>query len=221
MTFVQKYKSAADMPASFPVFPLTGALLLPRTELPLNIFEPRYLQMFDDAMRGSRIIGMIQPKDGDQSDVPQLAKVGCAGRVSSYTETHDGRLLVTITGVARFEVTSELPTTTPYRIVTGNYKPFEIDFVSGNGVNEVNRTAVLKAFRDYLEANDMTTNWEEIEAVNTESLVNTLSLMAPYPAPEKQALLEAKDLKTRADMLVALTELALARQSTGKKPTVQ
>jgi uncharacterized protein len=221
MKLLSHYKSAADMPATIPVFPLTGALLLPRTELPLNIFEPRYLQMFDDAMRGPRIIGMIQPKHGDQSDVPKLSTIGCAGRVTSYTETHDGRLLVTITGVSRFEVKSEMATTTPYRIVEASFDRFQIDFVSGNGAKEVNRSAVLKAFRDYLEANDMTTNWDEIEAVNTESLVNTLSLMAPYPAPEKQALLEAKDLKMRADMLVALTELALARQRTGKKPTVQ
>jgi uncharacterized protein len=217
MSVQTRYKTPRDLPVAIPVFPLTGALLLPRTELPLNIFEQRYLQMFEDAMAGPRIIGMIQPEPDDAGDVPKLQSVGCAGRITSYTETPDGRLLVTLTGITRFKVKKELATKLPYRTVQANYAPFAIDFVAGKDVERVNRPAILKAFRDYLEANNMTTNWDEVEAVGTEQLVNTLSLMSPYPSQEKQALLEAPDLKTRADVLVALTELALNRQTKGNK----
>jgi Lon protease-like protein len=211
------YTHASDLPAEIPVFPLSGALLLPRTDLPLNIFEPRYLAMFDDAMRNHRIIGMIQPAADDAADVPKLAPVGCAGRITSYGETPDGRLLITLSGIARFKRLKELKQDKPYRMVKTDYRPFAIDFAAASNTANVNRQAVLRAFRDYLEANEMTTDWNEVEQVNTETLVNTLSLMAPYPASDKQALLEARDLKSRADMLVALTELALARQTGGRK----
>ncbi len=216
-----RYDKPADLPQELAVFPLTGALLLPRTELPLNIFEPRYLAMMQDAMSTHRIIGMIQPKAGDTSDKPELRDIGCAGRITSFTETPDGRLLVTLTGIARFKVISECVSDHPYRLVKADYAPFGIDFVSGHGADKVNRMAVLKAFRDYLESNNMSTNWDEVESVDTEQLVNVLSLMAPYPAQEKQALLEAADLKTRADTLIALTELALARQARPGRTTLQ
>ncbi len=214
---LDSYKSAKDLPVAIPVFPLTGALLLPRTELPLNIFEPRYLQMFEDAMSGPRIVGMIQPQIDDSKDVPSLQSIGCVGRITSYTEAPNSRLLVTLTGVARFRIKKELKAKLPYRTVQADYAPFAIDFVTAKDVDQVNRPALLKAFRDFLEANNMTTNWEDVEAVGTEQLVNTLSLMSPYPAQDKQALLEAPDLKTRADVLVALTELALNRQTKGSR----
>jgi hypothetical protein len=217
MSIFPTYTKPADLPAEIPVFPLSGALLLPRTDLPLNIFEPRYLTMFDDAMRSERIVGMIQPKPDDASDAPELAAVGCAGRITSYSETPDGRLLVTLSGVARFKVRSEVRSAVPYRRVMADYRPFAIDFATAVGTAQVNRSAVLQAFRDYLDANEMTTDWSEVEQVSTETLVNTLSLMAPYPASDKQALLEARDLKSRAEMLVALTELALARQTGGRR----
>ncbi len=221
MNISERYHHPEDLPAHIPVFPLTGALLLPRTDLPLNIFEPRYLEMFEDAMAGTRIVGMIQPRESGASEEAELSDVGCAGRITSYNETPDGRLVVSLTGVARFKVMKETKTQKPYRMVHADYRPFGIDFVSGEGVSDVNRKAVLKAFRDYLEANNMTTNWEDVEAINTEQLVNTLSLMAPYPAHEKQALLEALALKDRADMLVALTELALAKQGPGRTRNLQ
>jgi uncharacterized protein len=221
MSFLDRYQSAIDLPDRIPVFPLSGALLLPRIELPLNIFEDRYLQMFSDAMVGDRIVGMIQPRQGDQSEVPALAEVGCAGRVTSYSETPDGRLLISLTGIARFRVTGEVKLRTPYRVVSADYTAFGIDFVTGKSDKDVNRNGVLRAFREYLEANNMTTNWDDVESINTEQLVNTLSLMAPYPPDEKQALLEAADLKARADMLVALTELALTRQGSGKSRNLQ
>jgi uncharacterized protein len=222
MKFLKDYQSPSDLPDTLPVFPLAGALLLPRADLPLNIFEPRYLEMFSDAMSGERIIGMIQPRDdSDDGETSKLMKIGCAGRITSYTETPDGRLLVTLTGVSRFSVTKELSITTPYRQVKANFKPFAVDLVMDKGASEVNRPALMTAFKDYLTANNMSADWTEINAASTEVLVNTLSLLAPYPASEKQALLEAPDLKTRADVLVALTEMALSKTFSGKKHSLQ
>jgi Lon protease-like protein len=222
MKFLKDYNKPADLPQKLPVFPLPGALLLPRADLPLNIFEPRYLEMVSDALSGERIIGIIQPKDdSDTAERPGLMKVGCAGRITSYAETPDGRVLVTLTGVSRFSIKSELPVGTAYRQVVANFKPFAIDLVMDLGAAEVNRPALLTAFKDYLTANNMSADWSEINAASTEVLVNTLSLLAPYPASEKQALLEAPDLKTRADVLVALTEMALSKSFSGKRHKLQ
>lgn len=221
MTFLDRYKTPKDLPKQLRVFPLSGALLLPRADLPLNIFEPRYIQMVNDAMYAERIIGMIQPDPAtDDAGVPKLLRVGCAGRISSYAETHDGRMLVTLTGVCRFMIVRELKADTPYRQVVPDFKPFAADLVVDYGAKDVNRPALIKAFRDYLEANSMSANWDEVDSAPTEVLVNTLSLMAPYPASEKQALLEAPDLKTRADVLVALTEIAISR-TVGERKTLQ
>jgi uncharacterized protein len=222
MKFLKDYNRPADLPQKLPVFPLPGALLLPRADLPLNIFEPRYLEMISDALAGERIIGIIQPRDdSDTTDRPKLMKVGCAGRITSYAETPDGRMLVTLTGISRFSIKSEMTVATPYRQVVANFKPFAIDLVMDLGANEVNRPALLMAFKDYLSANNMSADWSEINAASTEVLVNTLSLLAPYPASEKQALLEAPDLKTRADVLVALTEMALSKSFSGKRHKLQ
>jgi uncharacterized protein len=222
MKFLKDYNKPADLPQKLPVFPLPGALLLPRADLPLNIFEPRYLEMVSDALSGERIIGIIQPRDdSDTAERPELMKVGCAGRITSYAETPDGRMLVTLTGVSRFSIKSELAVDTAYRQVVANFKPFAIDLVMDLGAAEVNRPALLTAFKDYLTANNMSADWSEINAASTEVLVNTLSLLAPYPASEKQALLEAPDLKTRADVLVALTEMALSKSYAGKRHKLQ
>lgn len=212
--FEEKYRAPADLPAVIPVFPLSGALLLPRTDLPLNIFEPRYLAMIGDCLSGHRIVGMVQPLAGiSDSENPDIEKVGCAGRITSYAETPDGRMLITLTGIMRFTIAEELAVGTPYRQIRPDYEPFAVDLLSDYGAGEVNRPALLKAFRDYLDANDMRADWDQIDAASTEVLVNTLSLLAPYPAREKQALLEAPDLRTRAEVLVALTEVAIARTS--------
>lgn len=222
MGFFDRYRMPSDLPRKIPVFPLAGALLLPRADLPLNIFEPRYLAMLDDAMSSHRLIGMIQPQSDQQDrDVPELLKIGCVGRITSYAETPDDRLLVTLTGVCRFEIVEEIDAATPYRQVIANYHPYAVDLVSDMGANEVNRPALLKAFRDYLNANNMNADWDQVDAASTEVLVNTLSLLAPYPPSEKQALLEAPDLKSRADVLVALTEVALRRMQPGGKTTLQ
>jgi uncharacterized protein len=210
---MKRYHTIAELPVVLPIFPLGGALLLPRAELPLNIFEDRYLQMFDAALSSHRMIGMIQPASDTSSKSPGLLRVGCAGRITSYSETNDNRLLIGLTGICRFEVTSEKKVKTPWRQCNVSYDGFAADLVMDKEVRTVNRLALVTAFRQYLEANNMTANWDEVEKVSTENLVNTLSQMAPYPAAEKQALLEAPDLKTRADMLIALTELAMAKQS--------
>jgi Lon protease-like protein len=216
-----RYRKPEDLPKQIPLFPLSGALLLPRTDLPLNIFEPRYLLMVEQAMAGERVIGMIQPLSDDSDDKPKLERIGCAGRITSYSETEDGRLLVTLTGIARFVLKRETRVKTPYRQGVADFKPFAADFVVGTGAPSVNREQLLEAFRQYLAANNMTTNWDEVNAVGTEVLVNTLSLLAPYPPKEKQALLEAPDLKARADVLVALTELALKKSLGGSSTRMQ
>ncbi len=222
MSFLGQYREPSDLPRRLPMFPLSGALLLPRAELPLNIFEPRYLEMFDDAMSGDRLIGMIQPLVEDAAeDRPALMAVGCAGRITAYAETPDERLLITLTGVSRFTLGEELDADTMYRQAVVDFHGFAVDLVSDSGAGEVNRPALLKAFRDYLAANDMNADWGQVDSAPTEVLVNTLSLMAPYPAKEKQALLEAPDLKTRADVLVALTEMALARTARGPRTRLQ
>lgn len=222
MKFLKDYHLPADLPEKLPVFPLPGALLLPRADLPLNIFEPRYLEMMSDALSGERVIGIIQPQENSGDDKkPKLMDVGCAGRITSYAETPDGRMLVTLTGISRFRVKRELKTATPYRQVSADFIPFAIDLVMDLGAGEVNRPALLTAFKDYLNANNMSADWSEINEASTEVLVNTLSLLAPYPAGEKQALLEAPDLKTRADVLVALTEMALSKSFAGKRHKLQ
>jgi uncharacterized protein len=209
----RRYFEMADTPTTIPLFPLSGAMLLPRTELPLNIFEPRYLQMIDEAMYEERTIGIVQPAIGDDSENPKLEKVGCAGRITAYIETGDGRFHVTLTGIARFKIKKVFKSPFAYNLADVNYKPYVSDFICENGANQVNRPEVIAAFKHYLEANNMGADWDEVNAVSTEVLVNTLSLMAPYPPREKQALLEAPDLKARADMLVALTEKVLAKST--------
>ena len=216
-----KYHIISDLPQTLPLFPLSGALLLPRTDLPLSIFEPRYLEMVEAAMAGNRLIGLIQPEPDQPQANPKLMRIGCAGRITSYSEAEDGRLVITLTGICRFVLKSETEAGTHYRQAVVDYQAFEIDLVSGAGAPNVNRAQVLDAFRQYLESNNMTTNWDDVNAVNTEVLVNTLSLLAPYAPRDKQALLEAPDLKTRAEVLVALTELALKKSLGGNSTRMQ
>ncbi len=216
MSLIERYQTPDDLPDAIPVFPLDGALLLPRAQLPLNIFEPRYLQMVETAMSGDRIIGMIQT-DGSASDddPPPLCKIGCAGRITSYTETPDNRILITLGGICRFEVESEIRSSAPFRSVAANFDAFRNDLIAGLGEEEVDREELLRAFRAYLDANDLQADWQEITSVPNEALVNALSMMSPYQARDKQALLEAVDLKSRAEVLVALTNMAMASHTSG------
>jgi uncharacterized protein len=219
-----QYRGPIDLPEVIPVFPLPGALLLPRGQMPLNIFEPRYLAMIDDALRdGHRLIGMIQPdaSHAGPADNPPLFKIGCLGRITQLAESGDGRYLLELTGVARFRVEQELPVKTEYRQCRVSYAPFADDFIARKGESAVDREAVLGALRAFMKANDLKADWEGIDQAPNEALVNALSMMSPYGAPEKQALLEAPDLKTRAELLVAITEIELAKKNTEGEPQLQ
>jgi hypothetical protein len=218
------YRGPADLAHVIPVFPLPGALLLPRGQMPLNIFEPRYLAMIDDALRdGHRLIGMIQPDTAHPAspDKPRLFRVGCVGRITQLAETGDGRYLIQLTGVARFRVVRELDVSTLYRQCEVTYAPFADDFIARKGEDEVDRDRLLTALTAFLKANKLQADWEGIKSAPNEALVNALSMMSPYGSPEKQALLEAPDLKTRAEILVAVTEIELAKGRTEGEPPVQ
>lgn len=206
------YRVPGDLPPTLAIFPLPAALLLPRGEMPLNIFEPRYLAMIDDALRGDRLIGMIQPEpEADDDAAPAIVAVGCAGRITAFQETGDGRYLITLTGVARFRVLEEAAVTTPYRQCRADFTAFPDDFVPGAGEGEVDRDGVLRTLEAYLTANNLEADWAGIRRASNEALVNALSMMSPYGAREKQALLEAPGLKERAEILIAVTEMELAR----------
>jgi len=216
------YKGPEDLPGVVAIFPLPGALLLPRGQMPLNIFEPRYLAMIDNAMRsGLRLIGMIQPDTvhpGPDEAKPHLFHVGCIGRITQLAESGDGRYLVQLTGIARFRVEEELAIGTPYRQCRVTFAPFLDDFIARKGEDEVDRKALLRALTDFLKANNLKADWDGIENAPNEALVNALAMMSPYGPAEKQALLEAPDLKTRAEILIAVTEIELAKGQTGETP---
>jgi Lon protease-like protein len=217
------YRRPGDLPATIPVFPLTGALLLPRVQLPLNIFEPRYLAMIDDALKGPRLIGMIQPDEtkGGPPAHPALFKIGCAGRITQLAETGDGRYLITLTGIARFHVLEELNVASPYRQCRVNFASYADDFVPHQGEATVDRDALTRTLTNYLNANRIEADWSGIREAPTEALVNGLAMMSPFGAKEKQALLEAPDLKTRAEILIAVTEMALAKNADDKDLPIQ
>jgi Lon protease-like protein len=216
----QAYRGPDELPPVFPIFPLAGALLLPRGELPLTIFEQRYLTMVDDAMKGERLLGMIQPDPEREvgSAAPALFSIGCAGRITQLAETGDGRYLITLTGIARFKLVEEIAAVTPYRQCRGDFTPFLIDFSPRAGEEQVDRDGVLRTLRDFAETNHLQIDWNSIHSAPNEALVNALSMMSPCSPREKQALLEAFDLKGRADVLVAITEIELARGRTTSSP---
>ena len=210
-----RYDGPGDLPTEIPIFPLTGALLLPRGRMPLNIFEPRYVQMVDDCLAGSRVIGMIQPDlaldEATVDPVPALCQIGCAGRLVAYQESGDGRYLVTLTGIVRFAIDREVETDKPYRMCRISTEPFMSDYTPHLGEDAVDRSALLDTFRAYLDANNLDTDWDSLDKASNEALVNALAMMSPYGPAEKQALLEAPDLKSRAETLIAITEIDLAR----------
>ena len=211
------YRGPGDLPEVIPVFPLPGALLLPRGQMPLNIFEPRYVAMIDDALRdGHRLIGMIQPDttQGADADVPKLFRIGCVGRITQLAETGDGRYLIELIGITRFRVVEELAVATMYRQCRVDYHSFAGDFVARKGEEEVDRDALLEALTKFLDANNLRADWNGIEKAPNEALVNALAMMSPFGPPEKQALLEAPDLKTRAEILIAVTTMELAKKAT-------
>ena len=211
---VGTYRKLGDLPLVIPVFPLDGALLLPGGQLPLNIFEPRYLNMLDDAMSGERIIGMIQtrPHQAVENEHPALAPVGCAGRVTSFAETSDGRYLITLTGVCRFRAGEELPVRTPYRQVRADFTPFEPDLrEDGAGARtaaDIDR--LLSALRRYLDHRGLAIDWGDAESAPSDALINSLAMALPFDPLEKQALLEAETIFERKATLTALLEIDAA-----------
>jgi uncharacterized protein len=219
------YSGPEALPQHIPVFPLPGALLLPRGQMPLNIFEPRYLAMTDDALRlGHRLIGMIQPDPahpGPDQNKPNLFQVGCVGRITQFAESGDGRYLIQLTGIARFRIEEELPVDTPYRQCRVTFRPFADDFTARKGEDEVDRKALLHALEAFLKANNLKADWQGIENAPNEALVNALAMMSPYDTAEKQAMLEAPDLKTRAEILIAVTEIELAKSKTSGETPLQ
>lgn len=217
------YDGPSDLPDTVPVFPLSGALLLPRGQMPLNIFEPRYLAMVDEAMAGNRLIGMIQPaaEPAEGESDPELSSIGCLGRITSYAETDDGRYMICLTGISRFRIVEELDGRAGFRICRVTAEPFRADFAENSGSEAVDRDKLLDVFRAYLEANRLEADWDNIGRTSNETLVNALSMMSPYGPAEKQALLEAADLRARAETLIALTEISLRRGADGPQSRLQ
>jgi Lon protease-like protein len=208
---MQRYRNLADLPAVIPVFPLAGALLLPRGALPLNIFEPRYLAMIDAAMAGSRLVGMIQPRNpADENVSPVLAEVGCAGRITSYAETDDGRYLITLTGIARFRIVEERDAAAPFRQIVADYASFSGDLRPRDPELTIARDRLMNALKPYLAVRNMQTDWQSVQEAPAEMLVNALAAICPFAPSEKQALLEAPGVPERAEMIIALIEMANA-----------
>jgi Lon protease-like protein len=204
----------ADLPQSVPLFPLSGALLLPFAHRPLNIFEPRYIDMIDAALGGDRLIGLVQPEDSSEEspkgDVP-LQKIGCLGRITHFEESGDGRYFIILEGVARFRLATELTVGTSYRQAEISSVDFATDFNRNYGEDAVDRSRFLRLMRDYAEFAKIDLNWEEIENTGTADLVNFCCMVSPYGAAEKQVLLEAQTLEARAETLIAMTEYEMAR----------
>ena len=195
------FVSLNDLPKKIPIFPLTGAVLFPKTQLPLNIFEPRYVQMLNAALATPhKLIGMIQPIAGSDNS---LKKVGCVGRVTSYNETDDHRYLITLNGIIRFEIENELDTTTEYRQVEVNYENFITDLKSED-VTNVDRESLLKLIKKYLKNKSLLADWDIIQQTPTEQLINYSGVLVPFTPEEKQLLLEARTIMGRSRALEAL-----------------
>jgi Lon protease-like protein len=225
-TLAERYRGPADLPRQIAVFPLRGAIILPRAVLRLNVFEPRYLAMVEDALAGTRLLAIVQPAAPGSEESPPgkrepLKRVGCVGRLSAYQELEDGRLLITLTGIARCALGDEIASAKPYRLLTVSSEVFAADFVAGVGEPEVDRARLLATLKNYLQARQLRADWSAILNSPNEALVNALAIMSPYGPEEKQALLEAPDLKTRAEVLVALAEMELAGRSDGSGTTLQ
>jgi Lon protease-like protein len=227
MGVTDRYRKPDDLPPLIPVFPLQGCILLPRSGLPLNIFEPRYLAMFNDAVARERVIGIVQPAiPAEEGESPQgkscpLRHTGCAGRITSFNETDDGRILITLTGIARFDIIGEDASERPYRLCRVTYDAYAKDFIKGHGQETVDWERLLRILRLYLDARKLSADWPSIERSPAELLVNTLSMISPYGPEEKQALLEAFDLRERSEVLMTLAQMDLAKPEDGSGSSLQ
>jgi Lon protease-like protein len=203
-------RNIADLPQSIPVFPLPGALLLPRARLPLHIFEPRYLAMLDDTLKTPhRLIGMIQPRDVPRKDGTRLHAIGCAGRVTGFSETEDGRYMITLAGVSRFRVTKVVEGFTPYVKCDVSWADFSRDLGGAEEDPGFKRNGFLRLLKRYFESRSLATDWDSLRDAEDELLVNSLSMLCPFEPEDKQALLEAPSLSTRRETLVTLIEFSL------------
>ncbi len=202
----EAYHKVSDLPQIIPVFPLLGALVFPRGSLPMNIFEPRYLSMIDDTLAGHRMIGMVQPLSDDKLK-PALASVGCAGRLTSYTETDDGRYLVSLSGICRFTIGEECVVTSPYRQVRPDWSVYAADLIDPGAHAAPDRTLLLASLRRYSTVNSLEVDWDAVATAPLETLINALSAGCPFEAIEKQALLEALTVTDRAATLKALLDM--------------
>lgn len=210
----------ADLPGTLPLFPLPGALLLPRARLPLHLFEPRYLAMLEDALKTPhRLIGMIQPNELPGRAGPGLYSIGCAGRISQFSETEDGRYMVTLTGISRFRLVEEVTGSTPYRSARVSWTGFERDLGPEETDMEFDRERFLKALAKYFEAQELRTDWETLKEADDELLISSLSMLLGFEPEDKQALLEAPSLRTRRETLMTLIEYAL--RGGGQEETMQ
>jgi len=206
----RQYASIDELPSVLRLFPLAGALLLPRGELPLNVFEPRYLAMIDSAIASDRLIGMIQPLAAARAE-DRLYEIGCAGRVIHFRETGDGRYIITLNGVTRFKILAEEEPSAPFRTALVAFDGFAHDLEPGAGEDSVDRARMTEMLRKFAQASKLDIDWASIDAAPTETLVNALAMMCPFGAQEKQSLLEAIDLKTRAEVLIGLAQFDLAQ----------
>ena len=203
-----------DLPAEFPVFPIAGALLLPGGKLPLNVFEPRYLAMVEDALAERRCIGMIQPDEARtrEESSPALYRIGCLGRLVSFSETEDGRYLITLAGLSRFEVVQEIDMRRGYRRVRAGFAPFAADLLERGRAPLADPPRLIGARREYFHPRGFDANWDVIESMEDDALVTTLAMVCPFGAAEKQALLEAPPDGTRAKTLLALLRMGAHEQ---------
>ena len=202
--------SASELPDTLPVFPLPGALLLPRSRLPLHIFEPRYLAMIDETLKTSdRLIGMIQPQDVKVEGGPSLHAIGCAGRLTGFSETEDGRYMITLSGVSRFRVKREIEGFSPYRKCSVSWVGFDRDLGSTEKDAGFDREKFFPLLQSFFDAEELRTDWESLEDAEDELLINSLSMLCPFEPEDKQALLEAPSLETRRETLVTLIEFAM------------
>jgi uncharacterized protein len=218
-------RTATPLPEILPIFPLTGVLLLPRGRLPLNIFEPRYLAMTRDALGGERLIGMVQPNQPQDDNRggglnPPVYAIGCAGRITAFAESDDGRYLITLTGMSRFRIRDELPLLSGYRRVRPDWAPFAHD-LGPDEAGDFDRDRLVRGLRNFFTQQGLKADWEAIEKAPVEHLVTSIAMMCPFPPSEKQALLEAADLGERARLLAALVEMAAiaptAEESSGTR----
>lgn len=211
----------ADLPDIIPIFPLPGALMLPRSRLPLHLFEPRYLAMFEDCLRTpGRLIGMIQPNSGPGRDSNTLHTIGCAGRVTQFSETDDGRYMITLSGVSRFRMIEEVDGFTPYRRAQVSWTGFERDLGPTDVDAKFDRAGFLNLLERYFRARELQTDWDSLKEADDELLINSLSMLLGFEPEDKQALLEAPSLSTRRETLVTLIEFAM-RSGEGSEEVMQ